>query len=92
MTKNEHAGTQSPHSRVRGAGFSKSAHKAAQRQRLRDQGLKQLEVWLPEPLIAKIDEMKDQGFQSRDAVLMSLIAGTIEEKRPLRSTDQLALL
>lgn len=55
-------------------------------------GLKQLEVWLPEPLIAKIDQLKNQGFQSRDAVLMSLIAGTIEETKPIRASDQLALL
>ena len=66
--------------------------KAAMRRRMRAEGMKQLEVWLPEPLIAKIDAIKEQGYPSRDAVLISLITNTIEEKRQPRSTDQLALL
>jgi hypothetical protein len=92
MSRNAAAQPTGTHGRESGPGYSKSAHKAAERQRRREQGLKQLEVWLPEQLIAKIDEIKDRGFHSRDAVLMSLIAGTIEERKPARSTDQLALL
>lgn len=69
-----------------------SDRKAAMRQRMRAEGLKQLEVWLPAPMIEKIDAIKEQGFPSRNAVLLSLITNMIEEKRPARSSDQLALL
>lgn len=66
--------------------------KAALRARMRAEGMKQLEVWLPAAMVEKIDDIKRSGYPSRDAVLMSLIANTIEEKKPGRSRDQLALL
>lgn len=69
-----------------------SERKAEQRRRRRAEGMKPLEVWLPEQLIRKIDELKTEEIQSRDAVIMALIAGTLNEARSKRSGEQLALL
>lgn len=66
--------------------------KAAQRKRLREEGFKPLEVWLPEGMIRKLDEMKTGEMASRDAVIMALVADTLELARPTRSGDQPALL
>lgn len=68
-----------------------SARKAEQRRRRRAQGMKPLEVWLPEQLIREIDKLKTEETQSREAVIAALIAGTLREARPGRPQGQLAL-
>jgi hypothetical protein len=64
--------------------------RASHRQRLRDQGLRPLEVWLPEPMIEQIDAMKTER-EGRDLVIASLIAKTLEGRRPPEQTTQLQL-
>ncbi|MBL4641266.1 MAG: hypothetical protein JKX86_05550 [Verrucomicrobiales bacterium] len=66
--------------------------KAAQRERRRKEGFKPIEVWLPEHMIAKIDQMKAMSFASRDAVIMALLEDTVGLQRPVPAGDQPALL
>tara|TARA_B100000678_G_scaffold291442_1_gene308399 strand:- start:219 stop:434 length:216 start_codon:yes stop_codon:yes gene_type:complete len=66
--------------------------KAAQRERRRQEGLKPLEIWLPKDMIRKLDAMRTNDLSSRDAVIMALVADTLDVKRPARSGDQPALL
>jgi len=64
--------------------------KSRQRQRLRDQGLRPLEIWLPKPMIESIDAMKSEG-EGRDMVIAKLLAGTLEGRTPPEPTSQLSL-
>jgi hypothetical protein len=40
----------------------------------RAQGFRQLEVWLPGPLVEHLDQLKNDQLPSRDAVLEALLA------------------
>ncbi|WP_228244170.1 hypothetical protein [Porphyrobacter sp. GA68] len=63
------------------------------RRRLRDNGFKQLEVWLPRATVERIDEIKDQlGAESRNEVLLRLIQGTLGDTRLPADASQLELL
>jgi hypothetical protein len=64
--------------------------RANHRQRLRDQGMRPLEVWLPEPMIERIDALKVMG-ESRDAIIAKIIAETLEDFRPSAPASQLQL-
>lgn len=64
--------------------------KVSHRERLRAQGLRPLEVWLPERMIERIDAMKIEG-EGRDTTIAKLIAGTLEGRRPPEPTNQLQL-
>lgn len=66
--------------------------KIAHRQRRRAEGFKPIEIWLPNHMIAKIDQMKEMSFASRDAVIMALLEDTVGQKRPVPAGDQPALL
>lgn len=66
--------------------------KADQRSRRRSQGLKPLEIWLPKALIARIDEMKTEDLNSRDAVIMAMIEESLRVERPSKAKEQLMLL
>lgn len=68
-----------------------SARKAEQRRRRRAQGLKPLEVWLPEQLILEIDQLKTEQTHSREAVIAALIAATLQKARPGRPVASMAL-
>lgn len=68
-----------------------SARKAEQRRRRRAQGLKPLEVWLPEQLILEIDQLKTEQTHSREAVIAALIAATLQKARPDRPVASMAL-
>ena len=66
--------------------------KLAQRKQLREEGFKQLEVWLPRYVVERLDEMKDTiGVDSRNEVLLRLIEGTLGEKRLPANSAQLEL-
>ncbi len=67
------------------------ARKAEQRRRRRAQGLKPLEVWLPEQLILEIDKLKTEQTHSREAVIAALIAGTLQKARSGRPVASMAL-
>ncbi|GGN55457.1 hypothetical protein GCM10011349_32120 [Novosphingobium indicum] len=54
--------------------------KATHRQRMRDRGLRPLEVWLPASLINSIDELKRDGV-SRDAVITNVINSYLNRER-----------
>lgn len=60
------------------------------RQKLRDQGFRPLEVWLPTDMIEQIDSMKDTG-QGRDAVIGKLLAATLNSARTAGNPNQLQL-
>ena len=66
--------------------------KAASRKRRGDEGFKPIEVWLPEHMIEKIDQMKEMSFSSREAVIMALLQDTVGLQRPVQTGDQPALL
>ena len=66
--------------------------KADQRSRRRSQGFKPLEIWLPKALIARIDEMKTEDLNSRDAVFMAMIEESLRVERPSKAKEQLMLL
>lgn len=66
--------------------------KADQRSRRRSQGFKPLEIWLPKAMIAKIDEMKTEDLNSRNAVIMAMIEETLLVGTPGKQKEQLMLL
>ena len=66
--------------------------KAEQRQRLRKEGLRPVEIWLPSSIIEKLDAMKAVENTSRDAVIMALMQDTPDVPRPTRAGEQLALI
>ncbi|QNE07783.1 hypothetical protein [Croceicoccus marinus] len=72
--------------------MASTQRKVAQRRQLRDNGYKQLEVWLPRNVVERIDEMKDTlGAESRNEVLLRLIEGTLGENRLPADRAQLEL-
>ncbi|MGE4404371.1 antitoxin MazE-like protein [Pseudomonas sp.] len=64
--------------------------KANHRERLRAKGLRPVEVWLPTPMIERIDALKLEG-EGRDTTIAKLIAGTLEGRTPPENTNQLQL-
>ncbi|MEP3145524.1 hypothetical protein [Qipengyuania citrea] len=64
--------------------------KRERRGELRAQGLKQLEVWLPDDIVKHIDEMKTTiGADSRNEVLLRLIEGGMGKARLPASRSKL---
>lgn len=62
--------------------MASTAQKQEKRKELRKQGFKQLEVWLPDNVVRRIDEMKNTiGVDSRNEVLLRLIEGGIGDDR-----------
>lgn len=53
--------------------------KSVHRKRLREQGLRPLEVWLPQSIIQQIDELKVDG-DGRDATIAMLLTKTLETR------------
>lgn len=66
------------------------ARKANQRQRLRQQGLRPLEVWLPKTMIERIDALKEDG-EGRDTVIEKLISSGFEPRGQTMAPLQLRL-
>ena len=62
--------------------------KAKMRKRLRNQGMKPLEVWLHEDLLAVIDNMKNAENQSRDSVIRTLLESSITAERQFAERRQ----
>lgn len=66
--------------------------KGIQRKRRRLEGMRQLEVWLPQDAVRKLDIMKDSmGADSRNEVLLRLLSNTLVAEATAHSTDQLEL-
>ncbi|WP_158250584.1 antitoxin MazE-like protein [Novosphingobium sp. HII-3] len=61
--------------------------RAVHRQRLREKGLKPLEVWLPKATIESIDAMKSEG-ESRDAIILKILTKDLERRRDVGRKNQ----
>ena len=66
--------------------------KAKQRRRRRREGVRALEIWLPEAMIKKIDQLKRDDLASREAIITAIVATPLSVRSPETSEGHLTML